>query len=184
MKIINLLPKNKQEEIKYESIYHGMVVLLVISVFSFALVFLTQLAAKFYLKGKISAIEKQIEYSQKQIDNNENAELKKKITAVNEVVADYKGLAENAPKWSKVLKAFSPIPPQGIKVQTFVVDLPAKKINITGFSPTRELVIALYNQLLASKKYFYNVDYPLENVSRPEDINFHFSFNFQEELIK
>ena len=55
---------------------------------------------------------------------------------------------------------------------------------ISGYSPTRELVISLYNSILQDDQDFKNIDYPLENVAKAIDINFHFTFSIQDSLLK
>jgi hypothetical protein len=57
-------------------------------------------------------------------------------------------------------------------------------VSITGFSPTRELVIQLYNNILQDNKDFYNVNYPFENLGKPTNVNFHFNFYLQSKLLK
>src|SRR5438105_6871628 len=111
MRIINLLPKIRQEDLHYETILRSLYVVVWFSVASFALVFLAQAATKIYLDGEYKQTLKDIELVKGQLDKKENADVKNKIKAINDAVADYKNLADATPKWSKVLKAFAPLPP-------------------------------------------------------------------------
>ena len=63
------------------------------------------------------------------------------------------------------------------------IDPVKKSISINGFSPTRELVIELYNIIRNDTKDFKNINYPLENVALPKDNNFHFVFFIQDKLL-
>ncbi len=184
MKLINLLPKARQNELRYEATYRSLVIIFSFSLMSFALVFLCQFAAKFYLEEKAVSLNAQIEQLKSQVDKKENADVKKKVQGINDVISDFNNLATASPKWSKILRAFAPLPPQGIKITSFNIDLNRKVVQIYGYSPTRELVIALYNSILQDSKEFINVDYPLENVAKATDINFHFTFNVQDSLLK
>ena len=148
MKLINLLPKTRQQELRYEVILHSLWVVVNLSLASFVLVFLVQFGTKFYLEYQNDAIKQQAAQLQSQVDKQQNTEIKAKIEAVNNLVSDYQNLANGAPHWSKVIKAFAPLPPQGLKISTFSINASQNTVSIVGLSPTRDLVIALYNNIL------------------------------------
>lgn len=183
-RIINLLPKEKQQELKYEAIAHGMLKVCVISAVTFGVVVLVQLGTRVYLEHQASQLAGSIDSLQAQVNKQDNATIKTKITNINNSILDAKNLRDDAPKWSHVLTAFSELPPEGVNIASFVVDSKNKLINITGRAPTREKVIEFYNAILKDTKHFSNVDYPLENVAKPTGNNFHFSFSVNEEILK
>ena len=184
MKTINLLPKSRQQEIHYTSLLSSLWLVVILSLLSFAVVFLAQFAVKIYLDAKSSSLSNQIELAKSQVNKNENADIKKKIEDANNVIADYNNLSDAVPKWSNVLKAFAVIPPSEVKINSLNVDPTTKIVSITGFSPTRELVIQLYNNILQDSNNFYNVDYPFENLMSPVNTHFHFSFHLRDKLLK
>lgn len=183
MKVINLLPKSRQQEMRYTSLLSSVWVLVILSLFSFALVFLAQFFTKIYLDNKAISIKNQIEQVKIQVSKSENSDIKKKIQDANDIISDYNNLS-NVPNWSNVLKAFALLPPQGITVNSFNVNSTDKTITVSGRSPTRELVIKFYNNILQDSKDFYNVDYPLENIAAPVDIGYHFTFYVRDSLLK
>jgi hypothetical protein len=184
MRQINLLPKPRQEEIFYQAVLRGLYAIIGISIASFALVLLAQFGIKLYLNMEYQNTENQIETIKSQVDKKENSQIKDEITDINAKIADYKNLADGAPKWSKVLKAFSTLPPQGVKINTMSVDFKNKSIMINGFAPTRELVIATYESIKKDTQDFNNINYPLENVIKPKNIDFHFTFYINDSLLK
>ncbi|MBI5530056.1 MAG: hypothetical protein HY918_00970 [Candidatus Doudnabacteria bacterium] len=184
MKLINLLPKNKQRELHYEVMLHSLWVLVWATAFSFILVLMAQFGTKFYLQIEAGVYKAEIADLQGQVSKQENADIKKKIKAVNDTVSDFQNLANSSPKWSKVIKAFVVLPPPGTKINTFVVEPVKKTITINGLSSSRETVIQLYNNILKDSAEFYNVDYPLENVAKPNNSPFHFTFSIQDSLLK
>jgi Tfp pilus assembly protein PilN len=184
MKIINLLPKTRQQELHYEVILHTLWVVVSLSLVSFVLVFLAQFGTKFYLQYEDNAIKQQVAQLQSQVDKQQNTEIKAKISAVNNLVSDYLNLAGSSPHWSKVIKAFAPLPPSGLKISTLSIDPNQDAVTITGLSPTRDLVILLYNNILNDTGDFYGIDYPLENVVNPVNVNFHFTFKIQNKLLQ
>ena len=76
------------------------------------------------------------------------------------------------------------MPPQGVKINSFNIDPVGKSVTINGISPTRDLVIELYNNILNDSNDFYNINYPLENVVLPVNVDFHFTFFIQDKLLQ
>ena len=183
MKIINLLPKTQQTELRYQAMLHRFWGVLGLSLVSFALVFLAQFAAKIYLQIEAKVYISEIADLQGQVSKQDNTEIKGKIKQINDTVTDYKTLADSSPKLSKAIAAFAELPPPGIKINSISLDAARKVINVNGQGATREAIIQLYNNIHESKN-FYNVDYPLENVVKPSNQTFHFTFYIQDILIK
>ncbi len=184
MKIINLLPKPRQQELRFENIYRGIVRTIFVSLASFVLVFVAQAGTKVYLTAEKNSLEQQTQKVQQQINSNNNEDLKIKIETINNLATDYLNLAAGSPAWSKVLQAFAIIPPPGVQILSFQLDPVSRQVMITGFSPTRDLVIQLRTNLVNDTQDFSNVDYPLENIARPTNINFHYTFTVNESLLQ
>ena len=184
MHIINLLPKKRQQELRYESMFGSLLTLFIFSLLTFVLVIGMQFVVKFYLNYQAESIKHQITLLREQVNKQQNSDVKNKVKNINAFIAQYNQLAVNSPKWSKVIKAFAVLPPKGVKINSFVVNSLTNTVNINGLSPTRELVIELYNKIKADDKNFYDVDYPLENVAKPVNVNFHFTFHYKPDLIK
>ncbi|PIR96093.1 MAG: hypothetical protein COT92_02930 [Candidatus Doudnabacteria bacterium CG10_big_fil_rev_8_21_14_0_10_42_18] len=183
-KIINLLPKIRQSEIRHEKVLSGLILVAWISLASFVVVFVLQLIGKAYLQGRLSAIGKQTEQIKLQVNKEENAEIRAQINEINNKISDFNFLADSSPKWSKVVKAFAVLPPAGIDITSFDVDTARQTITIRGYASTRGEVINLHDIIEADSEHFYNINYPLENLARAEDVNFHFTFFIKEDLLK
>ncbi len=184
MRIINLLPKKRQKEIRYVKFLNGLFLVMWISLASFAVVFILQFMAKAYLQGRLSSVEREIEQLKQQVNKQDNAQIKAEIVNINNKILDSKNLAESSPKWSKVLKAFAVLPPDGVRINSFNVDPAEKVVTIRGFAPTRELAIELYDIIKADSENFYNVNYPLENLVKATDVSFYYKFYIRESLLK
>jgi len=184
MKLINLLPKEKQQELRDHILFQVVLKMIWLMVFTFALVLLAQFGARTYLQGQQRNLTQSIESLKVQVGKEENLIVKNKILELNNLSTDYKTLSASLPKISKVMRSFAPLVPVGVKISSMKIDPVKKIIDINGISPTRELVIQLYDNVVADSKNFPNIDYPLENVARPLDINFHFTFNIGNEVMK
>ncbi len=184
MRIINLLPKPKQQELYYENLFHSVMVGIQFAVVTFVLVFLGQLGTKFYLLRQSTDLDSQITQIKQQTNKEENTKLKEQVGLINNRILDFSNLADATPYWSKVLRAFAGNVPAGVRITGFNADLTKKKIDIQGYSPTRELVIALYNNINADSADFSNINYPLENVAKENNVLFHFTFSINNSLLK
>ncbi len=184
MKIINLLPPARQKLLEQEAVFRALLALMGYSVLGFGLVVGAQFGVKLYLQNQATSIGASIAQLQSQVKRQENASTKKDIADINNYITDYKDLSSGIPKWSKVLKAFAVLPPPGVVISSFAPDFQSKKIIITGTASTRDVVIQLYNNILADSKEFYGIDYPLENVAAPKNDSFHFTFQVVDSLLK
>ncbi len=183
MKIINLLPKPRQKELYYYFTLRTLWLVASWSLASFAAVFLAQLGVKFYLQIKSRQLNNEVAALQQQIGQQQNTDVKQQVKTENNLIADYTNLTASSPKWSQVIKAFAPLPPAGLKISSFVVNPADDSVTIAGLSPTRDLVIQLYNNILRDQRDFYGIDYPLENIAQPTEVNFHFTFYIQSKLL-
>jgi hypothetical protein len=152
--------------------------------FAFVLVLLGQFGVKIILQSKVKKIEANINELQKFSSLEENAKVKNLLTEKNALILDYKTLSQSIPKNSKVIRAFAPLVPEGVSIKQMKISVPNKQIEIYGYALTRELVIKLYDNIVEQKQLFPNIDYPLENVAKPTEINFHFTFNISPELLQ
>jgi hypothetical protein len=184
VKIINLLPKNRQVEFFYGKLFVIVLKLFWIMLFAFILVLLGQFGVKIILQSKVKKIEANISELQKFSSLEDNAKVKNLLTEKNALILDYKTLSQSIPKNSKVIRAFAPLVPEGVSIKQMKISVPNKQIEIYGYALTRELVIKLYDNLVEQKQLFPNIDYPLENVAKPTEINFHFTFNISPELLQ
>jgi Tfp pilus assembly protein PilN len=183
MKIINLLPKPKQQELRYESVYHSVLVAIVIAVGILLFAVVVQVLAWAYMQREQVTVVQRIEQIKQVADKEENTALKAKILALNNEMQDFKDLSASAGQWSDVLSAFAKQIPEGVKINQFQADEKTGKITINGQSPTREAVIELYNNISRDGEHFKDIDYPLENVAKPTDVAFHFTFIVQDKFL-
>jgi Tfp pilus assembly protein PilN len=176
MRRLNLLPKSKQQELASEKLFYALSVASIIASAIVLIGILTQIGVYLYLKNNLKTVSAQVEDLKRSANKTQNAEIKKKINAVNVTLEDFANLSKKMPQWSKVLHAFVKQIPPGVKITNFTADKDKKEITIIGYSPTRSAVIDLYNNISADKEHFKDINYPLENVAQPTDVQFTFTF--------
>lgn len=184
MKIINLLPKPKQKELQYEILFHSVFTAVIIGGASLLIVALLEAGLGVYLQRQHSVVSQQIEQTKKLSNKEENAQLKTVIDGINSQLKDYQELSAASPLWSKALRSFADNIPNEVIITTFNADSAKKQIDISGYAPTREQVISLYNRINNDKSHFRDIDYPLENVAKATDVEFHFTFFVQDDVLK
>lgn len=177
MKRINLLPKLKQRELNFEGTLYSLSVAIVTATIILILGVFLQLGVWVYLNQKMQSSTAEIEQLKLIANKSENATVKEQINKVNSQIADFTALINKTPQWSKVLMAFVANVPDKVKITQFGADANKNEITISGYSPTRDLVIELYNNINADKEHFKNINYPLENVTKPTDVKFTFTFS-------
>jgi Tfp pilus assembly protein PilN len=176
MKRINLLPKLKQSELKTERLLYSISVAVVLATVILVLGVVVQLGVWAYLSRKAVAVDAEIEQLKRVANKSENAEVKTQIQLVNSQIADFDKLSKQTPQWSAVLTEFVKHVPAGVKITSFDADTKTQEITISGYSPVRDLVIDLYNNINSDKEHFKNINYPLENVAQPTNVRFNFTF--------
>ncbi|MCL5009050.1 MAG: hypothetical protein M1400_01780 [Patescibacteria group bacterium] len=183
-KTINLLPKYRLTDLNQEMIFHRLLSVVWLTVFSFVLVIGVQVYAQFLLQGQLTSQQGELDQLKQQVSKKENSELKSKIKNINNLIADYKNMTAAVPKLSKVLTAFSALPPDSVSINSITIDPIKKTVMVSGFSPTREAVLAFYNALQNDGAEFDNVDYPLQHIVKATDVPFQFTFTIKDELLK
>ncbi len=183
-KEVNLLPRPEQDQLYLRTWYTSLVRLFVLGGLSFAVVGLVYVGVWVYLVQAQKSLQTETEQLQVQSAKPENAVYKKQVRLVNNYIADYNTLAGAAPRWSNMYREIARLVPLGMQVQNISVDNTKRQVFLAGSSPTRELVIELHDKIAEDTGYFMNVDYPLENVAKPENINFHYSFTVNESVLK
>lgn len=176
MRRINLLPKSKQRELAYEKVFYSVTVAVILAVIILLVGVVVQFGVWTYLDRRITTTDAEIEQLKKLANKAENTAVKQRIREVNAQIEDFVKLADKTPQWSKVTAAFVQHVPEGVRITDYDANLEKSQIMISGYSPTRDLVIDLYNNINADKVNFKNINYPLENVAQPTNVRFSFTF--------
>jgi Tfp pilus assembly protein PilN len=184
MKHINLLPKDKQKEIAHEILFRGVVRFWEVAFVTFLLVFAAQFVTWSYLRANEAGLDNKIEQIKKVSNKEENAKLKEKIREINGHITDFKNLIDGSPTWSVAVRRIAMHVPEGVKINTVVADTKTKKLEIRGYSPTRESVLDFYNAVRNDTDHFASINYPLENVAKPVDVSFIFTIELKDVLLK
>ncbi|OGE81344.1 MAG: hypothetical protein A2826_02195 [Candidatus Doudnabacteria bacterium RIFCSPHIGHO2_01_FULL_43_23] len=183
-KYINLLPKEAQNEIRYERLSSRLLNMSLWIVISLVVMIVLMMATRIYLKSESSRVSDLIIFQKELVSQEENQALKKELTEFNTHLSNLIQFEESHAYWSEVLIELARITPSGIAIDALTATRDDKKMTIIGFAQTRDSVLQFRKNLLDSD-FFEDVNFPLSNLIKPTDVAFRYTFFVdQDELLK
>lgn len=182
-KVINLLPKDQQRELGLRSWYRALVRFYILAMTTFGVVALLFAGTWWYLRLAEQNLVHEAENLRARSTTQETTDLKKQIKTINNQIEDYNNLTAALPRWSVLLRQFATLVPAGVQIQNFGVDSTKRQVIVGGFAATREQVIQLHDNIAADDVHFSNIDYPLDNISKPRNVGFRYSFTVKPEVL-
>jgi Tfp pilus assembly protein PilN len=183
MKIINLLPREEQDQLRLDSTNNvvrrfWMTVLLCVVVF-LGLGF----AAQQYLHIAISNVDSEIDADKKLLESSDIKELQDQVVTLNRSLAEIKSIRNQQYQWSEVVMEISRIMPVRAQLNSLMMDRDTGEVTILGRAENRDVVLEVWSNLKKSAM-FSEVNFPLPNLDRPTDSNFTYTFTVNVDKIK
>lgn len=132
-------------------------------------------AINFYLTKEIGILNAQIEAYEKTESVRQLNLMEKSFKDINKFLIKIDKISEGQVYWSSIFKKISAIIPFNVQIFSLQID-PSGIFTITGNAKTREDVLELGKRLKSSAD-FSDIQAPLDNLIKSEDINFRFSGN-------
>jgi Tfp pilus assembly protein PilN len=175
MKVINLLPQSEQKNLQQEKLSASLRKFLISSAISYGFIILLLVGWRFYLQGTLANVDSDIKKNQALINRQDNDILRKQVQKINNIDTDYLNLAKVNPQWSKILLAFKKLVPNDVLITSLNANTKTGKIDIIGVGLSRDSVLALRTNI-ANSPVFQNVNLPLENLQKANNVVFNYSF--------
>lgn len=177
--MINLLPPKQKEEIVFkekQKIILVLEILFLVFIISFSLILLS---IKFFLSGNLEAEKLILKTKEKEFLLQKN--LEDEIKNYNLILSNLNLFYQNQVKITPVLEKIAGLLPSETYLTNLNLSLKDKivEISISGFSPNREVLFSL-KENLEKEKSFKEVYFPPENWIKPTDINFIINFKINE----
>ncbi len=182
MRIINLLPPAEQKNLQTREIESFLARFFVWILIIFVVMVGILVASRFYLQSILGNIDKDIEKVESQISTQDNQKVKAEIVRNNNIINDYVNLAAANPTWSPMLIDFAKLVPDSVGILSFGVDAKTRRIDITGIGLTRDDVLLLRSNILASP-LFEKINLPLENLEKATKTPFNYTFYLRPEVL-
>lgn len=172
---VNLLPPYQKKELEISNLNH-----LLFFLFSWLAVFLTillalLLSAFFSLSILLENQHELIDVRKSDAQTRRLVEIENRISQINQRLNQINLKQKDLVLWTPILEELTKITSSGIYLNSFSYQTGNSQIQLAGWASTRSQLLSFENSLKKSA-YFTEVQAPLTNLIKQEDINFSFTF--------
>lgn len=176
---INLIPPEQKKRITLNFYYRNIVSSGFIILFLLLALIILLAGNLIFLHLTYQDIEDRINIEQSKVIQTETVKgMEKKIKDLNKELTDLRNIQDKGSDIYGVLEDISQNLLTGVKVYSLDINGGTKSITVTGFSSSRENLLAI-KKILETNANYKNIDFPLSNLANPKNINFRFSFGYE-----
>lgn len=173
---MNLLPIEQQKRVRMLFSYQNVIFGGLFLIFLIMLLILFLGAFLISLNFTYQTLEKEIEFEQsKTIGEETVAGIEIKIKELNQDLINLKKAQLAQSNIYELIENLYQNLFSGVQIHNLDIDEATKKVTVTGYSPTRESLLAI-KEILETLPEYEDVDFPLSNLVSAKEINFRFSF--------
>lgn len=183
MKIINLLPKDEQHQLKLDIVNHQLRMFWTIIVISVLLFVGLGFATQQYLKLSVKRVDQEIAQNKAKLETADIKALQQQVIKLNQNIKEIKSVRAQQYKWSEVLLEIARVMPDEVQLNSIQIKRATGEIVILGQAEDRETVIEVWSQIKKSSM-FKDVNFPLPNLEQPVNGNFTYTFFINLDTIK
>lgn len=175
MKIINLLPKEEQRQLKLDIANHQLRVFWIVVFCSLLVLGVMGVGTQQYLRLSVKRIEQDIAQNQAKLETADIKVLQQQVLQLNQNIRELKNVRGQQHKWSEVLLELSRVIPSDVQINSVLITRATGEVIIVGRAQNRDVVIETWSQLKKSPM-FADVNFPLPNLEQPINGNFTYTF--------
>lgn len=183
MRLINLLPKEEQKEIRLELLTASVKNFWIWIIASLIILFALAFAANVFLKQSAQGIEAEIQSKQELLKSADTRKLEGEVGELNNAIKTIEVLGQNHYYWSNALIELGNIIPTDVTVDLLTLNRASGKVDMAGIAKDRESVLKFWASIYKSK-HFHKINFPLANLEKARDDPFTFTFYIKPEVIK
>jgi len=178
--MINLLPPKQKTRILLEKKKKIAIIFWFLALFFICCLFLILMSVGIYLKSEVESQKIILRQTEMQFDRSETKNFQEMINSANLNLTNLEKFYRQKVHFAGVLEEISKTLPQQLYLTNLSASLCAEengcvKINLSGFSPTRENLFE-FKTNLEKENNFKEIYFPASNWVGPKDINFSVSF--------
>ncbi len=182
--MINLLPPKEKEEILQEKNWKLLMILGMLLLFFLISLLLILFSIKIFVTGEVEVQKILFAEREKEFKNTQMQNLQNNLTAFNKKLSQLDSFYQNQSNFSEILEEISKTLPPGVYLNnSSIISQGGKnegsKCSISGFSPSRQILLVLKDNL-EKEKNFQEVYFPPSDWVKPADINFTISFKVKQ----
>lgn len=174
--MINLLPLQYKKELKQEEQYRTIVILGIVFLIFLISLFLVLVATEIYLKGQVESLKLLVKAEEEISRAKGTQELREQMVAINQRIVKVNSFFQGQIDSIGILeKVFQTLPPE-IKLSSLVWQKADSRFSLTGFSPSREILVDFRNSL-EKENLFNNINFSAESWLKATNIDFQVTFD-------
>jgi Tfp pilus assembly protein PilN len=171
----NLLPEEAKQELRWKLLARDFSVMSVFAFFWLVIVAALLIVAAQYLSIQNGALKERVANEGKKVEIQEAQQLESQIALLNAHVLTIKNIQQSKKHdTAEILEAIAPLVPAGSNLTQLSVSTDTGTVTLRGHADLRSQVVTLQTSL-ESNELFSDVEFPLSNISKPEDITFTFN---------
>lgn len=172
---LNLLPPKEKREAKLAGLIHWLV-FLAVPISFFLLVFILFLTSTFLsLLIMTKTQDEAIKIRENDFKTQDLLETEEKIAEINQVLDQVHRKQSETVSWTPILEEISKITPKRIYLTNFSYNQSKNTIILIGWAEERKDVLFM-EKLLKESPFFDQVNSPLSNLLKQNNIDFSFNF--------
>jgi Tfp pilus assembly protein PilN len=183
MKIINLLPKDEQRQLRLDIINHQLRVFWAIILASMLIFGALGIGTYQYLRLSVNNVDEEIALNRAKLETADIRDLQQQVLKLNQNIKEIKTIRGQQYKWSEVLLEIGQVMPSQVQLNSVEIERGTGKVVILGRAEDRDMVIETWSRLKKSEM-FTDVNFPLPNLEQPVNGNFTYTFFIDLEKIK
>lgn len=178
---LNLLSSKERKKIRLEKNF--LLTKNVIFDISLALIIIivSLLATTIILNLYKKDFDKTIENEINLLSSTKRESLEKSTKELNAQLNTIESIQKEYVKWSNLLTELTKVVPVGVKINSLELNKNNKKVNITGVSKNREVLLEFQNNL-KNLNYFTNITSPISNLLVRENVEFQFTGELSQDI--
>jgi hypothetical protein len=181
--MINLLPPQYKAELKEEENWKLILILEILVLIFLACSTLILFSIKISISGQTEAQKILLLYEEKKFEESQIQNLEEKITISNQTLLELNSFYQGQTNLTEILEKISETSPTNVSLVTLDFsplattknEKYAAQISLSGFSPTREILLE-FKKNLEKEQTFEEIYFPPSNWVKPTNIDFSVNF--------
>jgi Tfp pilus assembly protein PilN len=171
--MINLLPPQYKAELKEEENWKLTLILSILFLTFLVCSALILFSIKISISGQLEAQKILLLQEEEKFEESQIQSLEEKITISNQTLLKLNSFYRSQNNLTEILEKISETLPSSVYLTT--LDLNLAQISLSGYSPTREILLE-FKKNLEKEKLFEEIYFPPSNWVKPSNIDFSVNF--------
>lgn len=177
--MINLLPPQQKQALLKERQFQEVLILGLIGFVFFSFLAATLFLIKADLEAKVLTQKELLDQKTKEFEASEVRGLEKEILSLNKILSQLISFYENEVRLGGLLEGLSQALPKEVYLTNLSCYKKQAKVSISGFSPTRE-VLLIFKANLEANDNFYELYFPPATWTKSTNVEFVATFKLKQ----